>query len=281
MGKLQRISAQLAELSPEQGAPFQQRCQAVEEQYSAIREHVRQASTLMGRMDLLLECLERLQSRVENPPAVRAEAAHLREQISENSLALGELEKLGVALETVRSQGAELLARLGCLAGTLQALMPVSGPAVIQERTEQLLGQWSCLRSRGEERQSWLRGLLVLADQFWQGLADLTVTLADTQQMVLDLEEAGPDPSPTPQALREEIDSLQGELDTLGVLGSELMSSCGELDRPGVPRSLDEVSDGPCWGWAGPPQACGAVLGTAPGVRLLSPKTVTGSECGA
>lgn len=47
MGKLQRVSAQLVELSPEQGAPFQQRWREAEEQYGRIRERVRQAAALL------------------------------------------------------------------------------------------------------------------------------------------------------------------------------------------------------------------------------------------
>ncbi|XP_064559303.1 plectin [Zonotrichia leucophrys gambelii] len=251
VGKLQRVSAQLLDLSPEQAAPFQRRWQELEEQYGHIRERVRQAAALLEdalprysqlseRMDLLLECLERLQSRLQSQPPVRGDAAHLREQIRENSLALGELEKLGVALEGIRAQGEELLA-------TMQAVSSDAADRGIQERTEQLLSLWGCLHGRCQERERWLRELLALAERFWHGLSELAVALSDTQQLVLGLEEAGSEPEAirtrlrTMQALREDIDALQGELDTLGSLGVELMASCGDPDKPDVTKSLDDL----------------------------------------
>ncbi|KAJ7427638.1 hypothetical protein WISP_05285 [Willisornis vidua] len=251
VGKLQRVSAQLLELSPEQGAPFQRRWQEAEEQYGCIREHVRQAAALLEdalprysqlteRMDMLLECLERLQSRLQSQPPVRGDTAHLREQIRENSLALGELEKLGVALKGVQAQGEELLA-------TMQAVSSDAAARGIQERTAQLLSQWDSLRGRCQEQEQWLRELLTLAERFWHGLSELALALSDTQQLVLGLEEANGEPEAirarlrTMQALREEIDALQGELDTLGSLGVELMASCGDPDKPDVTKSLDDL----------------------------------------
>lgn len=43
------------------------------------------------------------------------------------------------------------------------------------------------------------------------------------------------------QAIREEIDGLQEELDMVITLGSELITACGEPDKPIVKKSIDEV----------------------------------------
>lgn len=47
LAKLQRVSAQLAELSPEEATPFRQGWQEAQEQYGRIRDHVRQAAAVL------------------------------------------------------------------------------------------------------------------------------------------------------------------------------------------------------------------------------------------
>ncbi|XP_029443078.1 dystonin-like [Rhinatrema bivittatum] len=249
--KLQRISSQLVELSPDGGARFQRQSQEAEERYAGVRERVRlvaavledavpRFSQLTERMDLMVECIDRLQDRFQNLPAIRGESARIREQIRDNTLVLGELEKLGVSLETIRRQAEELLTNT-------QAASTEPTAKGIQDRMEKLLGQWRSLQSQAEERECWLKSLLTLADRFWHGLSELSVNLNETQQIILDMEETGSDPESikarlnTMQGLREEVDSLQNDLDTLGILGVELMSSCGDMDKPNVTKSLDDL----------------------------------------
>ncbi|XP_053101052.1 microtubule-actin cross-linking factor 1, isoforms 6/7-like isoform X2 [Hemicordylus capensis] len=248
MATLRRVWRQLADLSPEEAAPFERGWREAEEQYGRVRGQVWEAaavleeaiprySQLSERMELMVGCLERLQDRMRHPPAVRGDSSCLREQIRDNGLQLAELEELGVALETLRGQGDELL-----------ATVPAGANQAIQGRVEQLLSQWKALWRQAEEREGRLQGLLALAQRFWHGMAELASTLSDTQQLVPDLEGAASGGPPAirarlraMQALREEIDSLQGDLDSLGVLGMELIASCGDLDKPEVTRSLDEL----------------------------------------
>ncbi|XP_069477977.1 microtubule-actin cross-linking factor 1, isoforms 6/7-like [Ambystoma mexicanum] len=249
--KLQRVSCKLAEFNATDGARFQLESKAIEEQYGGIREAVRLAASILEdavprysqvteRMDLMAECLERLQDRLENAPSIRGESARIREQIKDNALLLGELERLRAALETIQKQGAELL-------GSSQMAGAEATAKGVQDRIQKLQDQWNQLQNQADKKETWLQSLLALADRFWHGLSDLTVTLGDTQQMVLEMDESGAEADSmrlrlnAMQVLREEIDSLQHDLDTLGLLGVELMSLCGDMDKPDVTKSMDDL----------------------------------------
>ena len=45
------------------------------------------------------------------------------------------------------------------------------------------------------------------------------------------------------QGFKEEIDGLQEELDVVRNQGAELMTACGEPDKPIIKKSVDEVID--------------------------------------
>lgn len=99
----------------------------------------------------------------------------------------------------------------GCLsyrvAGWGSSPLTLSHPllAVLQAEADRLWDRWSGMQAAAQERANWLRVVLALAEQFWQGLADLATSLADTQHLVLHMEDAGPEP----EGIRSRLSAMQ------------------------------------------------------------------------
>ncbi|XP_029115894.1 microtubule-actin cross-linking factor 1, isoforms 1/2/3/5 [Scleropages formosus] len=251
ISRLCSVSRRLAELSPVQGEEFRRRATEAEEWHCAVRDRVREAAGLLEeslprytqlseRMAVLGETLERLRNRLQSTAALHGQTSRIQEQLQENRLALAELHKLELDLGGIGEQAQELL-------GSTQPAGAGSLGAAIQEQVAHLTQQLGAARTQAQDREKWLRHLLELAAKFWGEVNDLTVSLNDMQQAVLDLNGNGSDPEvirqnlESMQTLREEIDNLQGDLDALGVLGMDLMSACGDVDKPDVTKSLDEL----------------------------------------
>lgn len=118
----------------------------------------------------------------------------------------------------------------------------------VQDKLDQMIFIWENIHTLVEEREAKLLDVMELAEKFWCDHMSLVVTTKDTQDFIRDLEDPGIDPSVVKQqqesaeAIREEIDGLQEELDMVINLGSELIAACGEPDKPIVKKSIDELN---------------------------------------
>uniref|UniRef100_A0A8C3XJP3 Dystonin n=1 Tax=Chelydra serpentina TaxID=8475 RepID=A0A8C3XJP3_CHESE len=248
---MNKTGPQLLELSPGEGFCIQEKYVAADTLYSQIKEDVKkralaldeaisQSTQFHDKIDPTLESLERIVERLRQPPSISAEVEKIKEQISENKNVSVDLEKLQPVYETLKQRGEEMIAR------SEGADKDISAKAV-QDKIKQMVFIWEDIQALTEEREAKLLDVMELAEKFWCDHMALVVTIKDTQDFIRELEGPGVDPSVVKQqqeaaeAIREEVDGLQEELDMVVNLGSELIAACGEPDKPIVNKSIDEV----------------------------------------
>ncbi|XP_017452264.1 dystonin isoform X7 [Rattus norvegicus] len=250
--KMNKTGPQLLELSPKEGVHIQEKYVAADTLYSQIKEDVKKRAVVLDeaisqstqfhdKIDQILESLERIAERLRQPPSISAEVEKIKEQIGENKSVSVDMEKLQPLYETLRQRGEEMIARSE---GTEK---DISAKAV-QDKLDQMVFIWGSIHTLVEDREAKLLDVMELAEKFWCDHMSLVVTTKDTQDFIRDLEDPGIDPSVVKQqqeaaeAIREEIDGLQEELDMVITLGSELIAACGEPDKPIVKKSIDELN---------------------------------------
>ncbi|XP_056250895.1 dystonin isoform X5 [Seriola aureovittata] len=250
--KMNKTGPQLLELSPVEGVPIREKYTTSDQLYSQLKADVKQRAATLDeaiskstqfhdKIDPMLESLERIAERLRQPPSISVEVDKIREQITENKAVSVDLEKLQPSYETLRQRGEEMIAR------SEGADKDISAKAV-QDKLDQMVFLWNDIQALLEEREAKLLDVMDLADKFWCDHCALIVTIKDSQDLLRELEEPGVDPSVVKQqqefveGFKEEIDGLQEELDVVQNQGAELMTACGEPDKPVIKKSIDEVN---------------------------------------
>ncbi|XP_042189627.1 dystonin [Callorhinchus milii] len=250
--KMNKTGPQLLELSPREGLAIQSKYTAADKLYSQIKEDVKQRAVSLDeaisqstqfhdKIDPMLESLERIVERLRQPPPVSAEVEKIKEQINENKNVSVELEKLQPAFETLKRRGEELIGRSDGADKDICA-------KAVQDQLDKMIFYWDDIKTRAEEREAKLLDVMDMAEKFWCDHSALIVTIKDSQDLIRELEEPGIDPSVVKEqqesleAIKEEVDGLQEELEIVQNLGAELTVACGEPDKPIVRKNIDELS---------------------------------------
>ncbi|CAI5653922.1 unnamed protein product [Oreochromis niloticus] len=250
--KMNKTGPQLLELSPVEGEPIREKYTATDQLYTKLKADVKQRAATLDeaiskstqfhdKIDPMLESLERIAERLHQPPSISVEVDKIKEQITENKTVSVDLEKLQPSYETLKQRGEEMIARSEGTDKDLSA-------KAVQDKLDRMVFLWNDIQALVEERETKLLDVMDLADKFWCDHTALIVTIKDSHDLLRELEEPGVDPSVVKQqqefveGFKEEIDGLQEELDGVRNQGAELMTACGEPDKPVIKKSLDEVN---------------------------------------
>ncbi|PWA25603.1 hypothetical protein CCH79_00001560 [Gambusia affinis] len=250
--KMNKTGPQLLELSPMEGVPIREKYTTADQLYTKLKADVKERAASLDeaifkstqfhdKIDPMLESLERIAERLRQPPSISVEVDKIKEQISENKAVSVDLEKLQPVYETLKQRGQEMIARAE------GADKDISAKAV-QDKLDHMVFLWNDIQVLLEEREAKLLDVMDLADKFWCDHCALIVTIKDSQDLLRELEEPGVDPSVVKQqqefveGFKEEIDGLQEELEMVRNQGAELMTACGEPDKPVIKKSVDEVN---------------------------------------
>ncbi|XP_057704258.1 dystonin isoform X4 [Corythoichthys intestinalis] len=248
--KMNKTGPQLLELSPKEGLPIREKYTKSEQLYTKLKADVKQRAAELDeaiskstqfhdKIAPMLESLERIAERLRQPPSISVEVDKIKEQITENKCVSVDLEKLQPSYETLKQRGEEMVAR--------SEDRELSAKAV-QDKLDHMVFLWTDIQVLLEEREAKLLDVMDLAERFWCDHCALIVTIKDSQDLLRELEEPGVDPSVVKQqqefveGFKEEIDGFQEELDSVRNQGSELMTACGEPDKPVIKKSIDEVN---------------------------------------
>uniref|UniRef100_A0A4W4F3D0 Dystonin n=1 Tax=Electrophorus electricus TaxID=8005 RepID=A0A4W4F3D0_ELEEL len=250
--KMNKTGPQLVGLSPVEGEKIRETYQATDKLYAQLKADVKQRATALDeaiskstqfhdKIDPMLESLVRIAERLRQPPSISVEVEKIRDQISENKAVNMDLEKLQPSYETLKQRGEEMITRSEGADKDLSA-------KAVQDKLDQMVFVWNDIHALLEEREAKLLDVMDLAEKFWCDHCALIVTIKETQDLLKELEEPGVDPSVVKQqqesveGYREEIDGLQEEVNVVQNLGAELMTACGEPDKPVIKKSIDEVN---------------------------------------
>ncbi|KAK5853914.1 hypothetical protein PBY51_015029 [Eleginops maclovinus] len=250
--KMNKTGPQLLELSPVEGVPIREKYTATDKLYTKLKADVKERAAALDeatskstqfhdKIDPMLESLERIAERLRQPPSISVEVEKIKEQITDNKAVSVDLEKLQPSYETLKQRGEEMIARSEGADKDISA-------KVVQDKLDQMVFLWNDIQALLEEREAKLLDVMDLADKFWCDHCALIATIKDSQDLLRELEEPGVDPSVVKQqqefveGFKEEIDGLQEELEVVRTQGAELMTACGEPDKPVIKKSLDEVN---------------------------------------
>lgn len=215
--------------------------QEVRERQQALENALQESSQFSDKIEGLLRALTNTVEQVNQLDPLSALPQKIREQIEDNAAIGEDLEKRADAFNAVQRAANDVIAKAG----------NKSDPAVrdIKSKLEKLNTLWSDVKKATKRRDSSLNDILTLAESFWNQLLCVMKTLKDLEENLSAQEAPAAQPQEIQkqqvalQEIRYEIDQTKPEVEQVRRRGNNLMSMCGEPDKPEVKKHIDDLDN--------------------------------------
>lgn len=209
------------------------------ERQQALDQALQESSQFSDKLEGMLRALTNTADQVNQADPISAHPPKIRDQIEDNNALIDDLDKRSEAFAAVKRAASDVIAKAG----------NTSDPAVkdIKKKLEKLNNLWNDLQKATSKRGGSLEDALAAAERFWKQLKAVMETLNDLEESLTSQEPPAAQPQEIKkqqvalQEIRHEIDQTKPEVEEVRRTGSNLMSLCGEPDKPEVKKHIEDL----------------------------------------
>ncbi|XP_035790470.1 dystonin-like isoform X5 [Anopheles albimanus] len=208
---------------------------------NALDQALQESSQFSDKLEGMLRALQNTAEQANQADPISAHPPKIHDQIDENLALVQDIDKRSEAFAAVQRAASDVIAK-----ATNQ-----SDPAVrdIKKKLDKLNALWGDLQKTTSKRGSALNETLSVADKFWKEMQAVMETLKELQDALQTQEPPAAQPQAIQkqqvalQEIRQEIDQTKPEVEQVRRTGSNLMSLCGEPDKPEVKKHIEDLDN--------------------------------------
>ncbi|XP_049292086.1 dystonin isoform X22 [Anopheles funestus] len=232
-------AAKIGEILDSDNARYAALRTELRDRQNALDQALQESSQFSDKLEGMLRALQNTAEQANQADPISAHPPKIRDQIDENVALVQDIDKRGEAFAAVQRAASDVISK-----ATNQ-----SDPAVrdIKKKLDKLNALWGDLQKTTSKRGAALNDTLAVAEKFWKEMQAVMETLKELQDALQTQEPPAAQPQAIQkqqvalQEIRQEIDQTKPEVEQVRRTGSNLMSLCGEPDKPEVKKHIEDL----------------------------------------
>lgn len=208
------------------------------ERGQTLEDALQETSQFSDKLDGMLSSLNETANLVKNAEPVSAHPEKIHEQQLENNGIIDDLDRKESAFEAVKAAAEDVINKASR-----------NDPAVrdIKGKLDRLNKLWDNVQEATKHRGRSLEDALAMADKFWDELQSVMESLKDLQDALKTQDPVAVEPNIIKQQreeldqIRNKIDRTKPEVEVVRNTGRDLMTLCGDSDKPEVKKNIEEL----------------------------------------